>query len=63
VLHAAEAYTPAQWDTEMTTMAKSAHLQPDDAMVLLKWLQTTSLASHPDQPAAQQTPAAQQPPP
>jgi nitrate/TMAO reductase-like tetraheme cytochrome c subunit len=61
VLHAAEAYTPAQWDTEMTTMAKSAHLQPDDAMVLLKWLQTTSLASHQDQPSPQQGPATQQP--
>ncbi len=42
VLHAAEAYTPAQWGTEMSTMAKSANLRPDDAMVLLKWLQTTS---------------------
>jgi trimethylamine-N-oxide reductase (cytochrome c), cytochrome c-type subunit TorC len=42
VLHPAEAYTPDKWDTEMTTMAKSAHLRPDDAMVLLKWLQTVS---------------------
>lgn len=45
-LHAAEAYTPAQWSTEMTTMAKSANLRPEDAMFVLKWLQTTSLASH-----------------
>ncbi len=41
-LHPAEAYTPAQWNTEMTSMAKSAHLRPDEAMFLLKWLQTTS---------------------
>jgi trimethylamine-N-oxide reductase (cytochrome c), cytochrome c-type subunit TorC len=49
VLHAAAAYSPAQWDTEMATMAKSANLRPDDAMFVLKWLQTTSLTSKADQ--------------
>ena len=43
-LYAPATHPPAQWATEMETMAKSANLGPDDAMMILKWLQTTSAA-------------------
>lgn len=48
VLHPANAYTPAKWDAEMVVMGPNAHLPPDDAMVLLKWLQTESQAAQHD---------------
>ena len=42
-LHAATEYTPLQWSSEMETMARNANLKPDDAILVLKWLQTESL--------------------
>jgi hypothetical protein len=34
-----------QWGIVMASMAKFAKLEPDDAMFILKWLQTTAAAS------------------
>ncbi|MDR3473749.1 MAG: hypothetical protein P4M09_19000, partial [Devosia sp.] len=42
-LHDPHEHDPAQWATEMVTMAKNANLEPPDAMLILKWLQTESL--------------------
>ena len=42
-LHDPHEHDPAQWATEMVTMAKNANLEPPDAMLILKWLQTKSL--------------------
>jgi hypothetical protein len=46
-LHATGDYSPMQWGMIVTRMATFAKLGPDDTMVILKWLQTTSAASHP----------------
>ena len=46
-LHATENYSPMQWGMIVTRMTTFAKLGPDDTMVILKWLQTTSAASHP----------------
>jgi hypothetical protein len=43
-LYAASAYSPDEWAAEMASMASSANLRPEDAMLLLKWLQTTARA-------------------
>jgi hypothetical protein len=45
VPHRPEDYSSMQWGIFMARMAKFAKLQPDDEMVTLKWLQTTSFAS------------------
>jgi hypothetical protein len=45
VPHAAADYTSMQWSIFMARMAKNAELAPDDAMFILKWLQTTAFAS------------------
>jgi hypothetical protein len=44
-LHATEDYSPMQWGTIVNRMATFAKLGPDDTMVILKWLQTTSASS------------------
>ncbi len=41
-LHAPADLKPEAWPAEMSTMAKSANLSPEDAMLTLKWLQTQS---------------------
>jgi hypothetical protein len=43
--HRPEEYSSMQWGIFMARMAKFAKLQPDDEMVTLKWLQTTSFES------------------
>jgi trimethylamine-N-oxide reductase cytochrome c-type subunit TorC len=43
-LYAPAAYSPTQWQTEMGTMTTPSHLRPDEAMLVLKWLQTSSAA-------------------
>jgi hypothetical protein len=43
--HAAKNYSSMQWCIIMSRMAKNAKLGSDEAMVILKWLQTTSFAS------------------
>ena len=42
-LHDPHEHTAAEWATEMPTMARNANLQLNDAMPILKWLQTESL--------------------
>jgi hypothetical protein len=46
-LHVAEEYSSMQWDPIMVRMARFAKLLPDDAMIILKWLQTTSFERRP----------------
>jgi hypothetical protein len=43
--HAPDDYSSMQWGVMMARMAKFAKLEPDNAMVILKWLQNTSAAS------------------
>lgn len=43
--HAAKDYSSMQWGIIMPRMARNAKLTPDEALVILKWLQTTSFAS------------------
>jgi hypothetical protein len=45
VAHRPEDYSSMQWGIVVARMAKFAKLGPDDAMVILKWLQTSSAAS------------------
>jgi hypothetical protein len=40
--HAVEKYSSMQWSIIMARMAKFAKLEPEDAMPILKWLQTVS---------------------
>jgi hypothetical protein len=40
--HAAKDYSSMQWGIIMTRMARNAKLTPDAALIILKWLQTTS---------------------
>jgi hypothetical protein len=43
--HAAVEYSSMQWGIIMARMAKMAKLRPDEELLILKWLQTTSAAS------------------
>ena len=45
LLHAAQEYSSIQWGAIVPRMAKNAKLGPAEAMVILKWLQTTSFAN------------------
>jgi hypothetical protein len=45
VAHRPQDYSSMQWGIVVARMAKFAKLEPGDAMVILKWLQTTSAAS------------------
>ena len=42
---AAADYSSMQWGIVMARIAKFAQLEPDDAMFILKWLQTSASAS------------------
>jgi hypothetical protein len=50
--HAAKDYSSMQWGIIMPRMARNAKLAPDAALVILKWLQTTSFASDTRRPMA-----------
>jgi hypothetical protein len=43
--HAAVEYSSMQWGIIMARMGKMAKLRPEEALLILKWLQTTSAAS------------------
>jgi hypothetical protein len=46
-LYSPNAYSPDEWSNEMATMAGDAKLPPEDAMLLLKYLQNAARANPP----------------